>query len=118
MRRVDVFFPPDPQTDGVLTAFGAVFGIVVFLGIATVIVIVVVAVRKYRVLKDAGVDPFTVDATIAARLANGQLLAPTPGAAPAPRSMEERLAEVDSLLARGVISASERDSARAEILRS
>ncbi|MFS0867106.1 SHOCT domain-containing protein [Microbacterium sp. 179-B 1A2 NHS] len=91
-----------------------VFGI---LFVGALIVAIVVSVRKYRVLKDAGVDPTTVDAAIAAKLLTSDLSAPRDAASPDRRSLEQRLAELDDLHARGVITADEHRDARAAALR-
>lgn len=107
--------------------FGALFLVVVILIVAGVIFTIVVNARKYRVLKDAGVDPLTVDAQLAAKLLANPALAPVvavsgadepavPYTDLAPRTIEQRLADVDDLHARGVISDDERRAARASIL--
>jgi hypothetical protein len=99
--------------------FGALFGLVVVVAIAGVIFSAVVGMRKYRVLKDAGVDPLTVDAAIAAKVLRSDVLAPaTPTVTPTPeKTLEERLAELDDLHARGVISDDEHRDARSAALR-
>lgn len=97
-------------SDGV---FGALFVVILLVVVAGIVFTVVVNVRKYSVLKNAGVDPFTVDAQIAAKVLDSDVLKGTP----AKGSVEERLAHLDDLQRRGVISAEERDAARADILR-
>jgi hypothetical protein len=63
------------------------------------------AVRSRQVLRDSGLDPLAAHAQIAARLAQGPLATPV-------RSLEQRLAELDDLHRRGVISDSEHGDAR------
>jgi len=103
---------------GAQTAFTGVFGVVLVVVLIGMVFGIVVAVRKYLLLKRAGHDPFTVDAAIAAKVLNSDMLRPgtaVPDDSPA-RTIEQRLAEVDDLHARGVISADERIAARAAIL--
>lgn len=108
----------DPGFGGTPPEFGGFFALILLVAVGGVIFSAVVGMRKYRVLKDAGVDPFTVDAAVAAKVINSDILRPAqPSAPPAPeRTVEERLVELDSLHARGVISDDERRTARAAIL--
>lgn len=112
MRAADV--PDDFVSPGMAASTGmeGFFGlfVVVFVGVA--IFSIVVGIRKYRILHDAGADPFTVDAAVAAKVLKSDMLNPSAG-----RSVEERLAELDGLLARGVISDEEHREARAAVLR-
>ena len=65
--------------------------------------------RNLKVMREAGVDdPMTAGGQIAARVAQGRLLE---GA-----STEDRLRELDDLLARGVVSADEHADARRRAL--
>lgn len=120
MLRADFIPPDDPGFDvfdasGVAAGFSIVFTIVVLAVVAGIAFSIFVAVRKYRVIKESGHDPLTVDA---AKVLNSDLLRPgtaVDDAAPA-TSLEQRLAEVDGLHARGVISDDERAAARAAIL--
>jgi uncharacterized membrane protein len=89
-----------------LAVFFLLFG-VLFVGI--VVFMVVAATRSKRALEAGGLDPLAAEAQLAARAANSALLAP-------PRSLEARLAELDDLRARGVISAEELATARAKAL--
>lgn len=87
--------------------------------IAVAVFGIVVAVRKHRILKDAGVDPFTVDAAIAAKVLRSDAFSSstrTPSPEPAP-TIEMRLAELDDLRSRGVITEDEHREARAAVLR-
>lgn len=115
------FFPPDdlgfgsPSIPAEFSAVFALFAIVVLVGIGFSIY---VGVRKYAILKQAGHDPLTVDAALAAKVLDSDLLRPGAAVDAGPaRSLEERLSEVDTLHARGVISDDERAAARASILR-
>lgn len=112
----DVVIMPDPGMGAaVSTGVSGVFGLFVVIAIGAVVFSIVVGVRKYRVLKDAGVDPLTVDAAMAAKVINSDVLAPrTPE--PQPRTIEDRLRELDDLLARGVITPDEHRAARAAAL--
>lgn len=114
-----VGFGPDFVTPGMDMNAGFVgfFGLVLLLVVAGVIFSVVVGVRKYRILKDAGADPFTVDAAVAAKVLRSDVLRPSSTDVPATRSLEERLRELDDLFARGVITEDEHREARAAALR-
>jgi hypothetical protein len=89
-----------------IAVFFLLFG-VLFVGI--LVFMVVAATRSKRALEAGGLDPLAAEAQLAARAANSGLLAP-------PRSLEARLAELDDLAARGVISAEELATARAKTL--
>ncbi|MEV8023488.1 SHOCT domain-containing protein [Microbacterium sp. NPDC080220] len=113
--------------DGMAAGFSAVFGLVLVLGIVGAVFGLVVRARKYRILSDAGIDPLTVDAQIAAKVLRSDALAPaasepavaTPPAAPTPAvpAIEQRLIELDGLRARGIISDEEHREARAAVLK-
>jgi len=77
----------------------AVFFVFVLASIATAFV------RNRRVLRDSGLDPMTAQAQLAARLAQGPLGAPA-------QSLEQRLAELDDLHRRGLITAEEHAEGR------
>lgn len=107
---------PDPgMGSAVSTGFSGIFGLFVVIAIGALVFSVVVGIRKYRVLKDAGVDPLTVDAAMAAKVINSDVLAPR-APSPPPRTIEDRLRELDDLLARGVITPDEHRAARAAAL--
>ena len=96
---VDTFSPAFPVVFIVIAAF-----------IAIVFVFVIVTlVRNVGKARRQGIDPFTAQTDIAAKLLKSDLLA-------AKKPMAERLAEVDALLAAGTISADEHRAARAAIL--
>ena len=77
----------------------AVFFVVVLAFIATGIV------RSRRVLRESGLDPMAAQAQVAARLAHGPLGTPA-------QTLEQRLAELDDLHRRGLISAQEHAEGR------
>ncbi|MET4064974.1 competence protein ComGC [Frigoribacterium sp. PvP120] len=86
-----------------VTLAGFVIGVIV---VAMVVLIVVKVVSARR----RGINPLTFDAELAAKLRDSSVLQPE-------KSVEARLAEIDDLHARGVITDAERESARASVLR-
>lgn len=108
----DVFFGGMPGFMGV--AF-AIFGV---LFVAAVIFIIVVAARNWKAAKDAGYDPLAMQTQATAQVMRSELLRPagTPVSQAAPASIEQRLAELDDLHARGVITDAEHAAARASAL--
>ncbi|WP_246139983.1 SHOCT domain-containing protein [Protaetiibacter larvae] len=96
-------------------AFGVVFVVLLVLGllfIAAVITFMVIAItRNVRKAKELGHDPLTMETELTARAIDSKLLAPEV-------STEARLAELDDLHARGVITATEYATARAEVISS
>jgi len=99
----------EPELPGYFVAFLVLFGIAF---VAVVIVMIVSVTKNVRVARRGGMDPWTTQSELAVRAANSQLLAP----AAATQTIEQRLAEVDDLARRGVISADEHAAARARIL--
>lgn len=91
------------------TWFEIAFGVVALLILVGFVTTLLLAIRNVRVVRRAGKDPWTLQAEIATKLASSEVLAPS-------RSVEERLGELDDLLARGVISSSEHTAARAAVL--
>ena len=77
----------------------------VFLGVSSA--------RNARLLRSRGVDPVTVQSELALRRLQTGPGTPPPGPSV---PLEARLAELDQLLARGVVSQDERDAARARLL--
>ncbi|MDJ1113482.1 SHOCT domain-containing protein [Microbacterium dauci] len=114
------FVPVNPEFDtgfeAAAAGFNAMFGLVLVLVVAGIIVSIVVGFRKYRILKNAGIDPLTVDAAIAAKVLRSDALAERQQPTLEP-SLEQRLLELDDLHARGVISDEEHREARAAALR-
>jgi hypothetical protein len=88
-----------------LIAFGVVATFIAVVGVAVVVSIV----RSRKVLQDSGLDPFTVQAQLVAGLARGPLTAPV-------RDLEQKLAELDDLHSRGVITTPEHQEARRQAL--
>ncbi|WP_169581296.1 MULTISPECIES: SHOCT domain-containing protein [Microbacterium] len=117
------FMPPvDPEivNPGLPAAFAGIFAVFFVIALIGLAVSVYIGIRKYAVIKRAGHDPLTVDAALAAKVLDSDVLRPAPaeaagGRAPA-KSLEERLSEIDDLHTRGVISDDERGAARAAIL--
>jgi uncharacterized membrane protein len=99
------------MVDTFSTGFSVVFVVIaVFIAIVFVFVIVNV-VRNVGKARQQGIDPFTVQTDLAAKVLNSDVLA-------AKSTKAERLAEVDSLLAAGTIDGDEHRAARAAILAS
>jgi uncharacterized membrane protein len=98
---------------GQFGAFGDVIG---FLAVVIVLMFVSALFRGHRrlrqnrkVLRAGGVDPRTLGAQIAVQLARGTAL-------PSGMTIEQHLAELDSLHAKGTISAEEYAAARAKAI--
>jgi hypothetical protein len=90
--------------DGAPAGFSVMFiGVSIFIGLILILVAVSL-VKNFRVMKARGVDPFTAHGEIAARMASGTLLEG--------KSIEQRLAELDDLRRRGVISETEHAEGR------
>jgi hypothetical protein len=85
------------------TLLGALFLVAVLGGCVWVIV------RNFREARRHGLDPFTLQTTAYSRVLTSRLVEPS-------RSLEERLAQIDDLHARGLIDDDERRSARAAAL--
>ncbi|WP_193509132.1 SHOCT domain-containing protein [Cryobacterium sp. BB736] len=98
-----------PEMESVVPTFTALFaivGILILAGTAAVVVLIVLNVRK---VKRVGHNPLTLNADLSVRALNSALLAPE-------KSIEARLAELDDLLKRGVISTDEHGQARLRVL--
>jgi hypothetical protein len=85
--------------------FIAIFVVVAIVGLGS-------ALWRFSVLRQGGLNPFVAREQIEAKLAQSQFLQPPP----APTSKEQRLAEIDDLYRRGVISADEHTAGRAKII--
>ncbi|GAA1876035.1 hypothetical protein GCM10009715_23460 [Paeniglutamicibacter psychrophenolicus] len=108
MVQPDPFGNPNPWND-LVVGFG-VFGVLFAIAFVAMIgFIVFVVVRNYKASKNAGLDPFTLQTELAVRAAKSQMLAPR-------QSREQRLAELEDLLARRVITPEEYQQARMKIL--
>ena len=75
------------------------------------VVVIATAVYRFFAARKAGLDPIAGDIQLMGAAKDSELLAPS-------RSLEERLAEIDALLAAGTISQDEHDAARARIISS
>lgn len=98
-----------PQTDlifDIVPIVIAVGAVIVVLGFVAVIVLIV---RNARKVSRAGFDPTTLQADLAMRVLDSDMLAPAQG-------LEARLAELDALRAKGLISGEEHAAARAQVL--
>lgn len=105
---------PDPSDlpGGMGFVFDAVpvlIGIFALFFVGVVGFVAFVWVRNYKATKKAGMDIFTLETDLATRAAKSQMLAPK-------KTLEEKLAELDSLLARGVITRDEYTQARIKAL--
>jgi hypothetical protein len=89
------------------------FGAVVTLMVCMVVLAGVTAVRNRRVLRQAGIDPGTVDSQLLVRYLRGQT---APMGRPAVRSAPDRLAELADLRDRGLITSDEYQARRTQIL--
>jgi hypothetical protein len=98
---------PTPGSEAADTMF-TIVPVLIVLGFVAVIG---TAIYRFFAARRAGLDPFAGDIQLMGAAKDSQLLAPE-------RSVEERLAEVDGLLAAGTISQDEHDAARARIISS
>lgn len=95
---------------GGFAGFGVLFGVVsAVIGLGFVAIVVTIIVRSTRMAK-RGQNPFTLQEDLAYQAMQSRSLAPE-------KTVEQRLAELDDLRARGVISDEEHRVARAEALR-
>lgn len=91
-------------------AFGVLFGVgSAVIGLGVVAIVVTIVLRSARMAK-RGQNPFTMEEDLAYQAMQSRTLAPE-------KSLEQRLAELDDLRARGVISDEEHRTARTEALR-
>ncbi|GAA1409593.1 hypothetical protein AUR04nite_24020 [Glutamicibacter uratoxydans] len=87
-----------------------IFFLVVMLLVAGVFVAAIVLwVRNYRKAKEAGADIFTLQTDLAVKAANSQFLAPA-------QTKEQKLAELDGLKRKGMVTDEEYSAARMKIL--
>jgi len=100
----------DNDFGSVPTAFLWFAGAVGAFIVCTIVLMVVATVRNRRVLRQAGLDPMTAGSQLAVRYLRGQ-----PGQ-PAVRSASDRLAELTDLRDRGLITPTEYDARRAQII--
>ena len=89
--------------------FNGAFGVIITIVVIGILVSIILAiVRGARVL-NAGHNPLTLQTDLELRALDSNALAPT-------ASVEQRLAHLDDLLAKGTISQSEHATARAAVL--
>jgi len=108
----DPFNPAPVELDPFAAAppgFQAMFVIIGLIVTVGFVFTIVLAARNFAKIRKAGHDPLTLQADLATRALDSELLAPK-------QSMEQRLAELDDLVTRGVITDEERVAARADIL--
>lgn len=107
---------PSSSSPLVPGGFDFLFALFPVLFVAVLIFIGFTAYRNYRAAKRGGVDPFAVDTELKVKAINSNALRGTGHPEPGARSLEQRLAEIDDLHRRGVITDAERATARTEIL--
>ncbi|MBY0686993.1 DUF2630 family protein [Microbacterium marinilacus] len=95
---------------GMASWFPIVFGVIAVIVVAVFAYVIYATIRSRRALRRAGQDPDTIQADLAARVMQSDLLRP------AGRSTQERLAELDRLRSSGSITAEEHAAARARVL--
>ena len=95
----------DPARDGAETAFLVLAVVVGLLVLGGFLVVGYTMLRSARAARRAGIDPFTTPAQLVAQALSGS-----------GSSLEQRLAELDDLHRRGVISGDEHRAARAKAL--
>jgi hypothetical protein len=81
------------------------FGVFAVFFLLVLVLVVRSTLRSRRVLRAHGIDPMAAQAELAVRLAQGPLGTPS-------KSLEQRLAELDDLHRRGLITADEHGAAR------
>ncbi|MDP4332863.1 SHOCT domain-containing protein [Curtobacterium sp. A7_M15] len=106
----DLFGESDGVGLGDFGVFGVLWGVgAAVIGLGFVAIVVTIVLRSARMAK-RGQNPFTLEEDLAYQAMQSRTLAPE-------KSLEQRLAELDDLHARGVISDEEHRVARAEALR-
>lgn len=106
-----------PQVPGPGDAFGVLVPLFVLVFVGVAVFAVVSAVRNYSAARRGGLDPMTAETDLAVALKrklDSDVRAQA--ASPVVKSLEERLAELDDLAARGVVTDAERADARARLL--
>ena len=98
----------DPYGNDSLFSGAPSWFVVLFIGM--LVVGGVLTLMNWKKAADAGVNPLTMETEAMTTLINSKALAPE-------KSVEERLAELDALHAKGTISAAELAAARAEVLK-
>ena len=91
--------------------FPVVFIVMALVAVAVFVVAIVSIVRNTRKVRQHGLDPMTLQADLAAKVMQSDLLS-------GGQTKAQRLGEVDAMLTEGVITPDEHAAARAAILRS
>ena len=105
VRPVSLAIEVSGDSGGFETPFLIAFAFVGLLVMAGFAFVVYAAIRSARAARRSGIDPFTPDAQLLAQAISGR-----------GRTIEQRLAELDDLHRRGVISTDEHHTARARAL--
>ena len=111
MQDTDMESDNGSAPDILTGVFPWLFGAVVVLVLCGAVLVVVSVIRSRRVLRQAGINPSTAQAQFAVRMMNSRSLAPNP-------TVEQRLTELARLRDGGVITASEYDTRRTQIIAS
>ena len=100
---------PTSDTPGLPRGFIVLFVVVAIIAVGG-------AIWRAVVLSRGGLNPFVAKEQLEAQLAQNLRNATPPTSARPPKTTEERLAELDDLHERGVITAEERAAGRAKII--
>ncbi|MDX6277053.1 MAG: hypothetical protein QOJ72_1181 [Nocardioidaceae bacterium] len=92
------------------SGFDALFTIFPIIFVGVFVVGIILTVMNWKKASDAGVNPLTMETEAMTTFIKSKALAPE-------KSIEDRLAELDALHAKGTISAAELATARAEVLK-
>ena len=111
VRPVSLAIEVSGDTGGFETPFLIAFAFVGLLVMAGFAFVVYAAIRSARAARRSGIDPFTPDAQLLAQAISGRGRGRGRG-----QTIEQRLAELDDLHRRGVISTDEHRTARARAL--
>lgn len=103
--RVSTAIGLSGDSGGFEAAFLIVFGLIALLVVAGFAFVAYSAIRSARAARRAGIDPFTNEAQLIAQAVAGR-----------GQPLEQRLAELDELHRRGVISTEEHRTARSRAL--
>ena len=97
--------PTQPMFDGGVDLFFVAFAVVALLLLIGFVFVGYTMYRSHRAAKRAGLDPFASEAQVIAQAISGS-----------PITLEKRLAQLDDLHRRGVISGEEHRTARGRAL--
>lgn len=100
---------PGPTSPGIPGWFIALAVIVGLIGLGG-------AIWRFAILRNGGLNPFVAEEQLEVQLSRHLKDAATPTSEHSEKTIEGRLAELDDLRERGVITAEERAAARAKIL--